>query len=105
MQEMEGKIFPISFAGKKLNKTEQNYSTTEKECMAIVWAIKNFRSYLHGKEFIIETDHDSLQYLDKSKFINTKLMRWSMMLQQYRYRINVIKGSENHAANYLSRNI
>ena len=105
MQEMEGKFFPISFASKKLNKTEQNYFTTEKEFLAIVWAIKKFRSYLHGKEFIIETNHDSLQYLDKSKFINAKLMRWSMMLQQYSCRINVIKGSENHAADYLSRDV
>ena len=80
MQEMEGKFFPISFASKKLNKTEQNYSATEKECMAIVWAIKKFGSYSSAYNL-----HYSLQYLDKSKFIDAKLMRWSVMLQQYCY--------------------
>ena len=77
MQEIEGKLFQISFASKELNKTEQKRSVY----MAIVWAVKIFRSYLHGKEFVIETDHDFLQYLDKSKFINAKLMRKSMVLQ------------------------
>ena len=68
-----------------------------------VWAIKKFRNYIHGTEFIIEIDHDSLQYLDADKFINPKIMRWSMILQQYRFMIRAIKGSQNHAADYLSR--
>ena len=64
MQEAEGTLFPISYISKKLNEAEQNYSTSEKKCLAIVWAIKKFRNYIHGTELIIETDHDSLQYLD-----------------------------------------
>ena len=82
MQEAEGTLFPISYISKKLNKAEQNYSTSEKECLAIVWAIKKFRNYIHSTEFIIETDHDSLQYLDTAKFINPKIMRWSMILSR-----------------------
>ena len=62
-----------------------------------------FRNYIHGTEFIIETDHDSLQYLDTAKFINPKIMRWSMILQQYCLIIRAIKGSQNHADDYLSR--
>ena len=73
MQEVEGTLFPLSYINKKLNKAELNYSTLEKECLAIVWAVKKFRNYLHGTELIIETDHDSLQYLDRSKFINPKI--------------------------------
>ena len=103
MHDIEGTVFPISFISKKLSNAEKNYSTTEKECLAIIWAVKKFRNYLHGKEFIIETDHNSLQYLDAAKFINPRLMRWSMVLQQYRYQIRFIKGSQNHAADYLSR--
>ena len=102
MQEAEGTLFIISYISKKLNKSEQNYSTSEKECLAIVWAIKKFKNYIHGTEFIIETDHDSLQYLDKAKFINPKIMRWPMILQQYRFIIRAIKGSQNHAADYLN---
>ena len=88
MQEAEGTLFPISYISKKLNKAGQNYSTSEKECLAIVWAIKKFRNYIHGTEFIID---DALQYLDTAKFINREIMRWSMILQQYRFIIRAIK--------------
>ena len=71
--------------------------------MAIVWAIKKFRNYIHGTEFIIEADHNSLEYLDKEKFINPKIMSWSMILQQCRFMIRALKGSQNHAADYHSR--
>ena len=53
MQYIEGKVFPISFS-KKLSNAEKNYSTTEKECLAIIGGVK-FHNYLHEKEFIIET--------------------------------------------------
>ena len=60
MQDIEGRVFPISFISKKLSNAEKNYSTTKEECLAIIGAVKKFRNYLHGKEFIIETDHNSL---------------------------------------------
>ena len=103
MQNFEGKLFSISYINKKISVAERNYSTTEKECLVIIWAVKKFRNYLHGREFIIETDHNSLQYLDQVKFINPRLMPWSMILQSDSYIVKVIKGSENHAADYLSR--
>ena len=103
MQDIEVTVFLISFISKKLSIAKKNDSTTEKKSLAIIWAVKKFRNYLHGKEFIIETYHNSLQYLDAAKFINPRLMRWSMVLQQYRYQIRFIKGSQNHAADYLSR--
>ena len=75
MQEFEGTLFPISVISKKLSAAEMNYSNTEKECLAIMWAVKKFPNYVHVKEFIIETDHNSLQYLDEAKYINPRLMR------------------------------
>ena len=81
MQETNNELFPVSFASKKLSKGEQKYSTTEKECLPIIWAVK-FRNYLHGIDFILETDHDSLQYLDKVKYINGRIMRLSMLLPE-----------------------
>ena len=98
MQHFEGKLFPISYISKKLSVAERNYSTTEKDCLAIIWAVEKFI-----REFIIETDHNSLQYLDQAKFINPRFMRWSMILQSYSYVVKVIKRSENYAADYLSR--
>ena len=85
MQETNNELFPVNFASKKLSIGEQKYSTTEKECLAMIWAVKKFRNYLHGIEFILETDHDSLEYLDKAKYINGRIMRWATLLQQYRF--------------------
>ena len=103
MQKFDDQLFPICYASKKLSSAERNYATVEQECLAIIWAVQRFRNYLHGAEFILETDHDSLQYLEKTKFLNARVMRWAMILQQYRFKINVIKGSLNYAADYLSR--
>ncbi|CAC5390149.1 Retrovirus-related Pol polyprotein from transposon gypsy,Retrovirus-related Pol polyprotein from transposon 297,Retrovirus-related Pol polyprotein from transposon 17.6 [Mytilus coruscus] len=66
---------PIAYASRKLKKSEVAYSTIEKECLAIVWAIQKFQRYLFGREFILETDHQSLNYLDKKKVANARLMR------------------------------
>ena len=79
------------------------YSTIiiEKECLAIVWGVKKFDKYIHGTSFILETDHNSLQYIDKSKFINLRIMRWAMVLQQYRMTVNAIKGKSNIIADYM----
>ncbi|CAC5366154.1 unnamed protein product [Mytilus coruscus] len=70
----EGNIrLPVSYAIKKMKASERNYSTIEKECLAIVWAIrKKFQRFLYGKQFILETDHQPLIYLKKSKIANSR---------------------------------
>jgi len=68
LQEKYGIKHPIAFASKKFLPTEKKYSSGEKECMAIVWGIKKFQTYLCGKKFILETDHQPLQYLQKASF-------------------------------------
>ena len=57
MQENERLLHPIAFASRKLNKAEKNYSAIERECLAIIWAVKKFDFYLFGRSFLIETDH------------------------------------------------
>lgn len=54
---------PIAFASRTLNKAEKNYSTIEKELLAVLWGTKQFRQYLYGKKFTIITDHKPLVYL------------------------------------------
>ena len=61
MQEHEGKLFPVSYASRKLSPRERRYSTIERECLAIVWAIGRFCIYLYGREFLLQTDHQPLQ--------------------------------------------
>ena len=103
MQEHEGKLFPICYASKKLSDTELNYSTIEKECLAVVWGIKRFHMYLYGVCFVLQTDHEPLKYMNSAKFTNNRLMRWAVFLQSYNMKVEAIKGSDNVGADYLSR--
>ena len=57
--------------------------------------IDEFRKYLHGVDFLLETDHKPLSYLQTAKFLNPGIMRWAMRLQSYRFRIVVIHGNDN----------
>ena len=103
MQDVEGEKFPICFASKKLLKREQAYSVIEKECLALVWAVRKFHVYLYGKQFEIETDHHPLAYIGKTKQNNSRVMRWALSLQPYRYVVRVIRGKDNIGADFLSR--
>ena len=104
LQEFEGEgRLPIAYASKKLLPREKNYSTIEKECLGIIWGIEKFRKYLYGVEFLLETDHKPLSYLQTAKVLNPRIMRWAMRLQPYRFRIVAIRGQDNLGADYLSR--
>jgi len=98
-----GTKHPIAFASRKLLPRETRYSTIEKECLAIVWAVTKFQDYLYGKEFILETDHQPLQYLGNSQYQNGRLMRWALALQPYRFVMRAIHGRKNVGADFLSR--
>lgn len=103
LQYEDGVKKPVAYASKKLTKEQVNYSTIEKECLAIVWSVQKFQRYLYGKEFLLETDHQPLVYLTQAKVSNARLMRWALLLQPYRFRIISIKGSDNVGADCLSR--
>ena len=90
---------------KKLLPRERSYSTIQRECLAIVWAIQKIQAYLYGREFVLETDHQPLVYLQRAKVTNSRILRWALSPQPYRFRIQCIKGSENVGADYLSRSL
>lgn len=94
---------PVSFASRTLNKAEKRYPTIEKELLAIVWAVKHFRPYLYGRTFTILTDHKPLIYLFNMRDPSSRLMKFRLMLEDYDYNIEYVKGSENIAADALSR--
>ena len=82
---------------------EQRYSTVERECLAIVWSIDKFSRYLYGQESMLETDHRPLTYLRQSKLKNSRLMRWALALQEYKFHILPVSGKSNVEADALSR--
>lgn len=94
---------PICYASRTLNTHEINYSTIEKELLAIIWATKYFRPYLFGRRFIIETDHKPLTWLFSIKEPNSKLVRWRLKLSEFDYQIKYKKGVKNGNADALSR--
>ncbi|XP_062585038.1 uncharacterized protein LOC134246689 [Saccostrea cucullata] len=102
-QEFEDGKHPICFLSKKFSPAERNYAVVEKECFAIVWAVQSLRVYLEGKPFKIETDHAPLQWLQRSKLSNQRLLRWSLLLQEFVFSIRYIRGTQNTVADSLSR--
>lgn len=94
---------PIGYYSRTLNSAEKNYSTIEKELLAIIDCTKHFRPYLFGKHFTIETDHNPLVWLDKLKEPNSRLVRWKLKLSEFDYEIKYKKGKENLVADALSR--
>lgn len=102
-QGQAGTDLPVAYASRTLNSAEINYSTTEKELLAIVWACKHFRPYLYGRKFKIITDHKPLVWLMNVKNPNSRLMRWRLQLEEYEYEIEYKKGKTNGNADALSR--
>ena len=100
LQEYSGYRFPVYYASKKLLERERRYSVIERECLAIVWAVQKFQNYLYGKEFVLETDHQPLIYLNKTKIANARVMRWALALQPYKFRLEGIKGADNIGADF-----
>ncbi|CAN6570923.1 unnamed protein product [Malus baccata var. baccata] len=93
----------IYYASRTLNDAQLNYSTTEKELLAVVFALDKFRSYLIGTKVIVFTDHAALKYLLTKKEAKPRLIRWILLLQEFDIEIWDKKGSENVVADHLSR--
>lgn len=92
-----------AFASRGLSTAERNYTTTEKELLSIVFATKKFRTYLFGNRVVMRTDHRALAFLNTCKLTHSRLTRWVLVLQEYNFTWEYIKGTDNRVPDILSR--
>ena len=98
--EQDGRV--IAYASRSLSSPERNYSVIQRECLAIMYALKQFRHYLLGRHFTLLTDHAPLQWLSAQK-MEGMLARWSLCMQEYDFTIKYRRGRDNGNADSLSR--
>lgn len=100
----EGVLVPIQWASKKLTPTEERYAITEKEMLAIKWAVEKFSYELRGRRFHLITDHRALEQIRiKPEFANNRVNRWIEFIQDYDFSIEYRKGADLVTADALSR--
>ena len=91
---------PIAFYSRKLTSCQQKYTTTERELLAIVETLKEFRNILLGQRLVVHTDHKNLTF----KHFNTdRVIRWRLIIEEYGPNLRYVKGEKNVVADALSR--
>jgi hypothetical protein len=98
----EGRHQSLGFASRTLNAAECNYNTTELELLAIVLTCKKFYHYLLGHKVKVLTNHHALTFLHTCQLLNSRLVRWSIFLQEYQLEIIHVPGRENVGADTLT---
>ena len=93
----------IYYARRMLNEAKLNYTTSEKEFLAVVFALEKFRQYLLGSKIMIFTDHSALRYLMQKKDAKVRLIRWILFFQEFDLEIKDKKDVKNMVADHLSR--
>jgi RNase H-like domain found in reverse transcriptase/Reverse transcriptase (RNA-dependent DNA polymerase)/Integrase zinc binding domain/Integrase core domain/Chromo (CHRromatin Organisation MOdifier) domain/Retroviral aspartyl protease len=99
----DGTKHPIGYWSRGLASAERNYSTTEKECLAIVWAVLQLRPYLEGKRFVIRTDHHSLRWVLNLSDAQGRLARWRLRLLEFDFEVQYSPGRAHYGADTMSR--
>ena len=102
-EDEEGQEYAVAYYSKKLNPTQERYSTVEKEMLSIISTLRNWKHYLLGKRFLLITDNRALTFLHKMKETNSKLFRWSLDLQEFDMEVKHRTSSQNSNADALSR--
>ncbi|XP_071729085.1 uncharacterized protein [Rutidosis leptorrhynchoides] len=102
-QRVDQHFRPIYYASKTLNGAELNYTTTEKELLAVVFYFDKFRSYLVHSKTTVYTDHSALKYVFQKQDAKHHLIHWVLLFQEFDIEIRDKKGAENVATDYLSR--
>lgn len=93
----------ITFISRLLKPHEVNYTTTEQECLAILHCLERVRHIVLGQHIHIQTDHKALTFLKTCKLLSPRLIRWSLIIQEYNISIEHCPGKQNTVADVLSR--
>ena len=93
----------IYYVNKTFNESQENYSTTEKEMLAMVFSCEKFRPYILGSHVIMHTNHAIIKYLMAKKDAKPRLIRWALLLQEFDLEVKDKKDKDNMIANHLSR--
>lgn len=99
----KGKERIITYAGRVLNEAEKNYSTSERELLAVKWAVRKFDCYLYGTPFDVFTDHRPLVHLKTSRNPSNRMLKWILELEEYDITYHYRPGKHNVPADVLSR--
>ena len=102
-QRKDKKLHVIYYASRIMDEAQCRYATTEKEILAIVYALEKFRSYLVGSKVIVHTYHAALRYPLTKKDAKPRLLRWILLLQEFDLEIKDKKGIGNGFTDHLSR--
>nr|GEZ58603.1 reverse transcriptase domain-containing protein [Tanacetum cinerariifolium] len=102
-QRQEKHFRPIHYASKTMIEAKSNYTTKEKEMLAVVYAFKKFRSYLIMNKSIVYTNHSALKYLFAKKYSKVRFLCWVLLLQEFTFKVIDAKKAEHLAADHLSR--
>ncbi|GFX81224.1 retrovirus-related Pol polyprotein from transposon 17.6 [Trichonephila clavipes] len=95
---------PIAFASRTLNKAERNYTVTERECLAVIWALNMFKTYFGSLPVKVITDHAALTKLTNGKNVSSRMIRWALKLSEFNIEWEHHPGVQNVVAHVLSRN-
>lgn len=102
LQGPPGERQRVAFISRKLFPREVRYSTINKECLAVKWALDSLRYYLLGRKFKLETDHKPLQWLERMKDANGRITRWYVTTQPFQFTVQHVSGKYNVTDDYLS---
>ena len=93
----------VGYYSKTLSREQRNYSATERECLAVVWAVLKLRPYLEGSHFIVRTDHNALRWMMTLNDPTGRLMRWRLRLLEFDYEVMYRPGRVHQVPDALSR--
>jgi transposase InsO family protein len=102
-EDSEGNLRVIAYASKTFNDAQKNYDTTDREALAVVWALEHFNTYCEGHKYTLLTDHQALSYIKSNKNEKKRIHRLALKLANYDVQLYYQPGKDNHMADLLSR--